>query len=676
MTTSTGICIGIDGGGSGCRVVIADAGGARLAEAQDGPANFTSDASTTLLHVRRALDAALASAGLDVSDLATASAHAGLAGIQTDSDREAVRRALPIPRLVVTDDCPTTIAGALADRDGVLLALGTGTIFGRKAGAAMRFVGGWGSRLSDHGSAAWLGRALLERVLLAHDGLRSDTDLTRSIFAEFGRDPNALVYFARDATPEALARFAPRVAAAADAGDGTGLALMAKGTEALGDALAALDPDASLPVCLTGGLGPRYAPYLPDGIRQRLVTPKGTPLDGALRLAAEGPVSVAAPSVLSGARPVQAVSAPRLFDGRHLHEGKALVFGEDRLVRVADQRDLPSEVEVSRYETGILAPAFVDLQVNGGGGVLFNDATDRAGLTRIAQAHADLGTGGFLPTLITDTPEKTRAAIDAVADTIASGRVDILGLHLEGPHISVPRKGAHDAALIRPMTDADEAVLIDAAVRLPNLMVTLAPEIVAPERIRRLAEAGVIVSLGHSDADAATVRHAAAAGARAVTHLFNAMSQLQGRSPGLVGAMLADTRLSAGLIADGIHVDPDSIRVALNARPDGVFLVTDAMATLGSEIDRFTLNGREIRLSGNRLTLTDGTLAGAHVSLPQSIRFLVESLGLDLAVALGMATRLPARVLRRSLGHGHLGGGQVVLLDDDWSARKITPPAT
>lgn len=674
MTKGPGILIGIDGGGSGCRVAIAEPDGKRLGEAQDGPANFTSDRNAALTHVRRALNAALAKAALSADILATAAAHAGLAGVQTEVDAAAVKSGLLIPHLVVTDDRPTAITGALGDDEGVLLAIGTGTIFGRKTGTDLRFVGGWGSRLSDHGSAAWLGRALLEQVLLARDGMRPETGLTRATFAAFERDPNALVYFARDAGAEALAAYAPSVTEAADAGDVTGLTLMRAGATALSDALTALDPDARLPVCLTGGLGPRYAPYLTEMVRARLIVPKGSPLDGALLLASQGNNQNATPSLATGATPIRAIAAPRIFDGRYLHEGKALVFEGATPPHLADEADLPAGAALRRYPTGLLAPAFVDLQVNGGGGMMFNDATDLAGLTTIAMAHASLGTGGILPTLITDTPEKTRAAVDAVAEAVASGLPVILGLHLEGPHIAGPRKGAHDASLIRPMTDADETLLTEAAARLPNLMVTIAPEVVRPERIARLTKAGVIVSLGHSDADAHTVERAFAAGARAVTHLFNAMSQLQGRAPGVVGATLANTAVAAGLIADGIHVDLASIRSALNAKPEGLFLVTDAMATLGSDIDRFSLNGREIRLADGRLTLADGTLAGAHISLPQSVRLLAETLGLDLATALRMATSHPAGVLRRPMGSGHVTGGRIVHLDDDWTARLVEPP--
>lgn len=674
------ILIGIDGGGSGCRVAIALGDGTRLAEARSGPANFTSDPEESLRNVREALDAALRESGLDAQRAwTTARAHAGLAGVQTEGDVDAVRSALPLRHLRVTDDRPNAISGALGQRDGVLLALGTGTIFARQINGALRFVGGWGSRLSDHGSAAWLGRNLLERVLLSHEGLRPETDLTRDTFAAFGRDPNALVYFARDASAEAFAAHAPFVADAAESGDQTGLDLMRRGASFLLDALSLLDPEGLLPVCLSGGLGARYSSHLGEVMATRLVPPEGSALDGALRLAATTPKQSFVPQTARRAPHHNAIVAPLVFDGRHLHVGKAVLPGPGGCARIVDQRDLPTDIDIFRFDTGVLAPAFVDLQTNGGGGVLFNDATDLEGLRTMAAAHASLGTGGFLPTLITDEPDRTRKAIDAVASAIEEGIDGILGLHLEGPHLSRGRKGAHDAALIRPMTDADEHLLTDAVRRLPNLLVTLAPEAVPPERISRLAEAGVIVSLGHTEADPETIRNAIRSGARVVTHLYNAMAQLQGRDPGLVGETLANPGVSAGLIADGIHVDPVSIRAALSAKRGlgRVFLVTDAMSTLGSDVDRFSLNGREVRLVDGRLVLADGTLAGAHVSLPKSVGILVEKVGLDLAEALRMATSHPARILRNPLGRGHISDSarwRVIHLTDDWAARPVDFP--
>lgn len=349
----------------------------------------------------------------------------------------------------------------------------------------------------------------------------------------------------------------------------------------------------------------------------------------------------------------------RIFDGAGLGAGALLVEGGQVAAILPPEATAPGAAEET-LAGGILAPGFVDLQVNGGGGVMFNDAPDVATLERIAEAHARLGALTILPTLITDTPAVTRAAVEAVAAAVARGVPGIAGLHLEGPHLSLARKGAHDPALIRPMTDEDLRFLLDAARRLPRLFLTIAPESVDNAQISALSAGGVVVSLGHTDAGFDACRGAIAAGARAVTHLFNAMSQFGSRAPGLVGAALASDAVSAGLIADGVHVHPAAIRVALAAKagPGGLFLVSDAMAPAGTDLRSFRLNGREIRREGGRLTLADGTLAGADLDLAQALRVVTCDAGLALDRALAMATSVPAQVAGFSDRCGALRAGR------------------
>lgn len=351
---------------------------------------------------------------------------------------------------------------------------------------------------------------------------------------------------------------------------------------------------------------------------------------------------------------LRAYIGAEVFDGSDLIRDKALLLDGEIYRGTLDADRLPADHAVTRLDGGTLLPGFVDLQVNGGGGVMFNDETTPEALVTMVTAHASTGTRALLPTLITDTPQRTRDAVVAVETAIARGVPGILGLHLEGPHLSKARKGAHDPALIRPMTDADEAFLSDAAHRLPNLMVTVAPEAVTPAQIRRLADAGVIVSLGHTDCSFETAQAAFSAGARCVTHLFNAMSQLGSRSPGLVGAALASLGVSAGLIADTVHVHPTTMAIALAAKParGGVFLVTDAMATAGSDITEFMLTGRRVQRQEGRLTLADGTLAGAALDMPTALSVLMNEVGVARDTALGMATSWPAEVLTNALGYG------------------------
>ncbi|MFC3616643.1 N-acetylglucosamine-6-phosphate deacetylase [Lutimaribacter marinistellae] len=354
---------------------------------------------------------------------------------------------------------------------------------------------------------------------------------------------------------------------------------------------------------------------------------------------------------------LRAYKGASLFDGRTLVKGHAALVEQDRYVGAVAEDALPADVSIIPLAGGVLTPGFVDLQVNGGGGVMFNDETTVAGLATVAAAHRATGTRAILPTLITDTPERTRLAVDAVVSAIEQDVPGIIGLHLEGPHLDPRRKGAHDEALIRPMEDRDLEFLSEAAVRLPNLMVTIAPESVSVEQIRQLAAAGVILALGHSDCSAETAQEALCAGAVCVTHLFNAMSQMSSRAPGLVGATLA-THVKAGLIADGIHVHPTAIRAAVAAKgAERVFLVTDAMATVGSDIGEFQLSGRRVLRHSGRLTLEDGTLAGADLTLTRALQVMTGEVGLPLEQALAMATGVPAGVLRLPRGVGVLEPG-------------------
>ena len=355
-----------------------------------------------------------------------------------------------------------------------------------------------------------------------------------------------------------------------------------------------------------------------------------------------------------------AISGARIFDGEIWHDDKALVIGADgRITGIADPRELPDGTSLLTVDGGMLVPGFVDLQVNGGGGVLLNDCPDADGIETICKAHCRFGTTALLATLISDTTEVTCRAIEAGRHAAQRKIPGFLGLHLEGPHLAPARHGAHDPALIRPMTDADLQGLTEAAKTMPVLLTTIAPEAVSGARIAHLAEAGVVVSLGHSNASCEQARAAADAGATMVTHLFNAMSPLGHREPGMVGNALDHGGLHAGLIADGIHVDATAVAIALRAKrgPGRVFLVTDAMATTGTTLDAFTLNGRVVYRRDGRLTLADGTLAGADTTMIASVRFIHQTLGLPLGEALRMASLYPAQAVGRSAMIGHLRPG-------------------
>jgi len=340
-----------------------------------------------------------------------------------------------------------------------------------------------------------------------------------------------------------------------------------------------------------------------------------------------------------------ALTAPRIFDGETWLHDAALILRGGLIEAIAARDTILSGIRVISVGDGMIVPGFIDLQVNGGGGVMLNDRPDIDAIRTICAAHAKFGTTGLLPTLITDTREITAAAIAAGEAAERAKVPGFFGLHLEGPHLSVKRKGAHDPALIRPMDESDLNRLIEARKHLSVLLLTAAPENITSEQIRRLTQAGIIVSLGHSDCSYETAAQAAAAGVSVVTHLFNAMSPLGHREPGMVGAALDIGSLNAGLIADGFHVDPAAIRIALRGKagPGHLFLVTDAMATIGTDMASFTLNGRTIYRADGRLTLADGTLAGADLDMISAVRFMHRTIGLPLEEALRMASLYPAK---------------------------------
>src|SRR5215831_5718079 len=362
-----------------------------------------------------------------------------------------------------------------------------------------------------------------------------------------------------------------------------------------------------------------------------------------------------------------AVLADRVFDGHNWHVQTALLVKDGRIAGLRPWAEVPAGCRQVRLQPSVfLAPGFIDLQVNGGGGVLLNDQPTTDGMRAIARAHRRYGTAACLPTLITDTREQMRAAI-AAARAVA-GRDGILGLHLEGPFISPKRPGVHRPDRIRPPDAGDMEDLRELA-GAGRSLVTLAPECVPPGFVRRLASSGVRVSIGHSEATAADVMQAVADGATGVTHLFNAMPPLSAREPGIIGAALAERALTAGLIVDGIHVDPVSVRAAFAAKgSERIALVTDAMPTVGTSLTRFELMGRTVTLADGRLSTDGGTLAGAHLDMATAVRNAVALAHLPLEDTLRAASLTPARFLGLEHERGALVTGaraDLVALSED-----------
>ncbi|HZR77064.1 N-acetylglucosamine-6-phosphate deacetylase [Bradyrhizobium sp.] len=336
------------------------------------------------------------------------------------------------------------------------------------------------------------------------------------------------------------------------------------------------------------------------------------------------------------------IAAPQLFDGTAMR-GPALVTVADGLIADVSFSGAAPAATVTLPPETILAPGFIDIQVNGGGGILLNDEPSAAGISRIAAAHRSCGTTGLLPTLITCNVETMEALAAAAPGALQIPGV--LGFHLEGPALNKARKGIHLQSEIR-VPDARDLAAIKSFARFGRSLVTLAPECVPAALIEELVQAGLRIAAGHSDATAVEMARAADRGITGVTHLFNAMSQLTARAPGVVGAALDDERLFAGIICDGLHVDPVSLRLAFRCKgPDRLMLVTDAMPLVGAAQREFLLQGRRITLDNGRLTGPDGTLAGAHLTMIEAVRNAATWLGIDLSDALAMASRTPAMFL-------------------------------
>jgi N-acetylglucosamine-6-phosphate deacetylase len=349
-----------------------------------------------------------------------------------------------------------------------------------------------------------------------------------------------------------------------------------------------------------------------------------------------------------------ALANARVLSAQGWRDDVVVIVEDGAILELAAR--IPSNAEVHDLSGRMLLPGFIDCQVNGGGGVLFNDQPDAAGIRAIGAAHRRFGTTGFLPTLISDTTDKMHTAIDAVDDAIAESVPGVLGIHLEGPFISRARKGVHAEKYLHA-PDASELQLAESLQRGVTLL-TLAPECVPTDEIRQLVRAGVIVSAGHSNADYATVRAALEAGVRGFTHLFNAMSPLASRAPGVVGAALDDPDSWCGVIVDGHHVDAASLRVALRAKPRGkIFLVTDAMPPVGAADPSYVLNGETITARDGICQTANGTLAGSALSMVDAVRNTIDMLGVPLDEAARMAATYPADFLGLGKTHGRIEAG-------------------
>ena len=356
-----------------------------------------------------------------------------------------------------------------------------------------------------------------------------------------------------------------------------------------------------------------------------------------------------------------------LFDGEAPLTGHALLMDGESIAAIVTENAAPAEVDsVVDLAGHLLAPGLVDLQVNGGGGVLFNDAPTVDALKTMLAAHRPFGTTAMLPTLITDEANIMQRGIAAVAAVISEGIRGIAGIHLEGPHLSSAFRGVHNADNMRALDDDAFATL--ASLQTGVTLVTVAPETLSTSTIRKLADAGLIVFGGHSAATYEETMAALDAGLTGFTHLFNAMTPLTSRAPGMVGAALDDADSYFGIIADGYHVHPASLRLAIRVKAQGkAILVTDALSSVGAEVKTFEMAGQTIRADGGRCVTADGTLAGSDIGLIDAVRNACDFGGVDRYEALRMASRYPAQAvgLGDSLGSATPGyQASLIELDD------------
>jgi N-acetylglucosamine-6-phosphate deacetylase len=370
---------------------------------------------------------------------------------------------------------------------------------------------------------------------------------------------------------------------------------------------------------------------------------------------------------------MQALGNARVLTDDGFVSDRVLLLEGERITGLVAKDD-PRLVKAERRDLrgAYLLPGFIDCQVNGGGGVLFNDDPSVEAIRAIGRAHRRYGTTGFMPTLISDDLSVIAKAIASVRSAIEAGVPGVIGVHIEGPFINALRKGAHDPAKLREL-DATGVELLS-SLGVGRMLVTLAPEVTQPETIRKLANAGVVVSAGHTNGTYEEVAEAFKHGVSGVTHLFNAMSPLSHREPGAVGAALSDDNSWCGLIVDGRHVHPVALKLALRCkRPDRCMLVTDAMPSVGSSRDSFMLQGKRITVKDGVCVDDNGVLSGSAIDMASAVRNTVEMLDVPLEQASRMASTYPAEFLGLGKELGRIAPGyraNLVLCDERLQAME------
>ncbi|WP_339898861.1 N-acetylglucosamine-6-phosphate deacetylase [uncultured Gilvimarinus sp.] len=369
----------------------------------------------------------------------------------------------------------------------------------------------------------------------------------------------------------------------------------------------------------------------------------------------------------------QALVGAKIFTGDKFIDNQALIIDGETLILTAENDNVVQLCEIINLDGGILAPGFIDLQVNGGGGAFFTNDTSVSALQTMLNGHRPSGTTSMLPTLISDTRDTHQAGVSAVRDAIAQGMHGVLGIHIEGPFFDMEKRGAHNARYIREMEPADTAWLTEIDGNFKT-MITLAPEHAHPGQIKTLVDAGLIVCAGHTNAQYEQVMAGVKEGISGFTHLYNAMRPLTGREPGVVGAALDSDETWCAIICDNHHVHPGAVRAARNAKPTGkLYLVTDAMSTVGSEQKSFTIYGETIYEQDGALVNAEGRLAGSAIGMIDAVRICHQDVGVELGECLRMASLYPAQYLQLDNLLGHIATGlraDLVHFDSNFNVRN------
>ncbi|KKD01040.1 N-acetylglucosamine-6-phosphate deacetylase [Photobacterium halotolerans] len=360
----------------------------------------------------------------------------------------------------------------------------------------------------------------------------------------------------------------------------------------------------------------------------------------------------------------------RIFTGSDVLNNHAVIIDGVNIHAVCPEAELPADMPTQDLDGANLSPGFIDLQLNGCGGVMFNDEITADTIQTMHLANLKSGCTSFLPTLITSSDEDMKAAIKAARDYQAHYQNQSLGLHLEGPYLNVMKKGIHSVEHIRRSDEAMITTLCENADIITK--VTLAPELTPAEHIERLAEAGIVVSAGHTNATYAEARKGFAAGVTFATHLFNAMTPIAGREPGMVGAIYDTPEVYTGIIADGFHVDYANIRIAHRIKKEKLILVTDATAPAGADIDHFIFVGKKVYYRDGKCVDENGTLGGSALTMIEAVQNSVEHVGIALDEAIRMATLYPARAIGMDKTLGAIKKGMVAnlaIFDRDFRVR-------